>query len=129
MAGSRLHRLETVQLSRSEPHVITSYSIHYTKLYDACQTAVPPLSFPSGAGEVLVKLSGLRNDQGAVVVSLFASTHGFPDSVPDSLATVTVPIRAGLAEARFTSVPYGEYALSVLHDEDGDGRMATGLFA
>lgn len=97
-------------------------------LLAACQTAVPPLSFPSGAGEVLVKLSGLRNDQGAVVVSLFASTHGFPDSVPDSLATVTVPIRAGLAEARFTSVPYGEYALSVLHDEDGDGRMATGLF-
>lgn len=94
----------------------------------ACQVAAPPSSFPAGEGEVLVKLSGLRNDQGIVIVSLFASANGFPDSVSASLATVTVPIRAGQAEAQFAAVPYGEYALSVLHDEDGDGRMAAGLF-
>ena len=96
-------------------------------LLTGCQAAAPPSSFPAGNGELLVKLSGLHNDQGVVIISLFAGPGGFPDDVSASLATVTVPIRAGQAEARFAAVPYGEYALSVLHDEDGDGRMATGL--
>lgn len=97
-------------------------------LLAGCQVTAPPASFPAGAGELLVKLSGLHTDQGVVIVSLFAGAGGFPDEVSASQTTVTVPIRAGQAEARFAAVPYGEYALSVLHDEDGDGRMATGLF-
>lgn len=40
--------------------------------------------------------------------------------------------RAGIAGRRsrvvFTGIPYGSYALSVLHDEKLDGRMESGLF-
>jgi len=93
-----------------------------------CRGPALPSAFPAGQGDLLVRLGGLRNEQGVVVVSLFAGARGFPDNVPASLATVAVPIRSGQAEVRFSAIPYGEYALSVLHDEDGDGRMATGLF-
>jgi len=92
-----------------------------------CQTVTAPATFPDGEGTLLVRLSGLRSDTGLAVVSLFAGEKGFPDEVAASLTTVSVPIRAGQAEALFSEVPYGEYAVSVLHDEDGDGKMATGL--
>ena len=92
-----------------------------------CQLAPPPTPFPAGAGELVVRLGGLRSDRGVAIVSLFAGARGFPDEVAASLATISVPIRGGVAEARFPAVPYGEYAVSVLHDEDGDGKMATGL--
>lgn len=85
-------------------------------------------AYPEGRGDLLVRLSDLRSDTGEVLVSLFAGERGFPDRIADSFATLNVPIRNGVAEARFTAIPYGEYAVSVLHDEDGDGRMATGLF-
>ena len=62
------------------------------------------------------------------MVSLFAGPKGFPDEVPASVATVTVPVREGRAAAVFPDLPYRDYAVSVLHDEDNDGAMATGLF-
>jgi uncharacterized protein (DUF2141 family) len=80
----------------------------------------------AGSGELLVKLSGFRNDQGVVMVSLFAGPRGFPDKPAASLQTLSVSIQHGQAEALFSGIPYGEYALSVLHDEDNDGKMATG---
>jgi uncharacterized protein (DUF2141 family) len=97
-------------------------------LVAGCQVAPPPALFPAGEGELLVRLFGLRSDQGVAIVSLFAGAKGFPDDVAASLATVSVPILAGAAEVRFPALPYGEYAVSVLHDEDGDGEMATGMF-
>jgi len=92
-----------------------------------CQAAKTPATFPDGQGALLVRLSGLHSDAGLVVVSLFAGEKGFPDEVAASLTTISVPIRSGQAEALFSEIPYGEYAVSVLHDEDGDGKMATGL--
>ena len=84
--------------------------------------------FPPGDGALVVALEGLRNDRGTVVVSLFSGQNGFPDRVSASMATVTSEIYEGKATVSFSSLPYGEYAISVLHDEDGDGLMATGLF-
>jgi uncharacterized protein (DUF2141 family) len=87
----------------------------------------PPTAFPAGAGTLVVALGGFHNDQGTAIVSLFAGPHGFPDQVPASVATVSVGIHTGKAMARFSGLAYGEYAVSALHDEDGDGQMATGL--
>lgn len=80
----------------------------------------------AGQGVLVVKLSGFRNDQGQALISVYAAPRGFPDRVELALRTSNVTIRQGLAEARFTDLPYGEYAVSVLHDENGDGRMAAG---
>lgn len=83
---------------------------------------------PAGTGTVAVALTGFRSDRGTAVVSLFHGAGGFPDEVAASAATVSTPIREGAAAVTFTGLSYGEYAISVLHDEDGDGEMATGLF-
>ena len=92
----------------------------------AAPVAVPDV--PAGTGTLAVALAGFRSDRGTAIVSLFHGARGFPDEVAASVATVSTPIREGTATVTFTGLPYGEYAVSVLHDEDGDGAMATGLF-
>lgn len=93
----------------------------------SCRGPAPPPAFPAGTGTLSIFLEGFRNDQGSAIVSLFAGPRGFPDDVAASKSTVSTPIRNGKATATFADLPYGEYAVSALHDEDGDAQMATGL--
>lgn len=86
-----------------------------------------PATFAEGTATLVVNLDSFRNDQGMAIVSLFRGPKGFPDEVAASVATVSVAIQEGQATAAFANLPYGDYAVSVLHDEDGDGQMATGL--
>lgn len=97
-------------------------------LFAAGCGAPQPVAVVSGTGTLIVAVDGFRSEQGAAIISLFGGARGFPDDVAASLVTATVAIHAGRAAATFAGLPYGAYAVSVLHDEDGDGQMATGLF-
>lgn len=85
-------------------------------------------TFPNEKGNISVVIGGLRSDNGDVVVSLFENEIGFPDSMELALQNIHVPIQGGEAEVSFKEVPYGQYAISVLHDEDKDLQMKQGLF-
>jgi len=86
---------------------------------------VPKLS--TQKGNLHITVTGLRNDNGQVMVSLFAGSSGFPDDVARSQITVTPPVHNGRVEVTLPDIPYGVYAISVLHDENSDGKMATSL--
>ena len=88
----------------------------------------PPTLFPPGSGTLLLSLEGFRNDRGTAIVSIFRDEKGFPEDIGAAVKTLTVPIREGKAAVVFTELPYGEYAVCALHDEDEDGEMATSLF-
>ena len=96
-------------------------------LMNSC-APLPPAAFAPGTGTLVVTLEGLRSDRGTAIVSVFAGPQGFPDEVAAAVRTEYLAIAAGRAGATFAGLPFGEYAVSVLHDEDGDGRMAAGLF-
>ena len=93
-----------------------------------CNT--PGRSAPRRVGEarLSVMIEGFRSDRGLAIVSLFDRPEGFPDSVAASRQTLSVSITNASARAVFENLSRGEYAVSVLHDEDGDGRMSTSLF-
>ena len=76
----------------------------------------------------MVDLKGFHSDRGTAIVSVFSGPRGFPEAVAAAAATASLPVRDGRARAIFPGLSYGEYAISVLHDEDGDGEMAKGLF-
>lgn len=82
----------------------------------------------AGEGRLIVEMSGFRNSQGVARVWLFASAEGFPDVEKGALASAQGEIRDGRCEVTFPQLPFGAYAVSVLHDEDGDNRMAANLF-
>lgn len=62
---------------------------------------------------------------GEAFASLFLGAQVFPGQEEEAVQNVHVQIRAGRARATFSALPYGEYALAVLHDEDLDARMAS----
>jgi uncharacterized protein (DUF2141 family) len=81
------------------------------------------------AMDVDVIARGLRNHEGSVLFALFIEPRGFPGRGELAAMRVEVPIDADQVRARFSNVPDGQaLAVGVLHDEDGDKRMATGLF-
>lgn len=66
---------------------------------------------------------GLRHHRGEVRMSIFAKKDGFPDHDELSLQWGRATMAGDSATFLFTPVPAGRYAVSVFHDENGDGSM------
>lgn len=70
-----------------------------------------------------VTITGLRNSKGFVRACITASPRSFPDCTKDANArTISVAATNGTV-LTFRNLPAGRYAISVLHDENADGRM------
>lgn len=78
-------------------------------------------------GHVRVYMTGFDSDDGKALVALFIKEDGFPDEGRRALLRREAVIRNGTAEVLFTDVPAGPYAVSVLHDLNGDYEMDTDL--
>jgi uncharacterized protein (DUF2141 family) len=76
-------------------------------------------------GDITVTMSGFRNAKGTMRISLFASPQGFPGDHRRAVRTGQGAIRDGRATFTFLKVPHGTYAIAVLHDENGNGKMDT----
>ncbi|HET9428092.1 MAG TPA: DUF2141 domain-containing protein [Allosphingosinicella sp.] len=71
-------------------------------------------------------LQGLRSERGQVHLCLTQNPRHFPNCGTDPQALKrTVPSRQ--AGSLSLEVPPGQYALSVIHDENGNGRLDTFL--
>ena len=74
-----------------------------------------------------VTVTGLRNKKGSISVCLTANSKVFPDCTKDSKAMKrTVKANAG-GVISFADVAPGTYALSLIHDENGNGKLDTSL--
>jgi uncharacterized protein (DUF2141 family) len=83
--------------------------------------AAPPTS------EITVTVEGLRSDRGLVRACLTALPSAFPDCSSDPAAR-RLSLPAGEAgKLVFASIPPGRYAISLLHDENGNGRADMAL--
>jgi uncharacterized protein (DUF2141 family) len=91
-------------------------------LFAGCVENVKPV-FPPATGTLSVEIKGFRSDKGEALVSLFSSEEGFPDDMAKVRQNLHVKIKEGRAVANYTALPYGTYALAVLHDEDLNGQM------
>lgn len=83
----------------------------------------------AGAGDLKVTVSGLRSAKGAVMACLTAVPRAFPECKADPAARhLVVPaMPGGSVVLDFGAVPAGGYALSVFHDENGNGKLDTVL--
>jgi len=84
---------------------------------------------PSGAASatLVVEVEGLKDDQGKLHASLYASEEGFPTKPEKALRHVDAPIVAGKARVVFEGLRPGGYAVAAYHDENGDGKLDTGF--
>jgi len=84
-------------------------------------TGASPPGQPHNA-DVTVAVEGLRSQRGQVLACLTAAPKAFPNCSRDPHARrLAVPApTAGIIV--FAGVPAGRYAVSVLHDENGNGK-------
>jgi len=80
------------------------------------------------AETLVIEMKGFRSDKGKALVALFASKDGFPDQPKKAARRVEVSIKKGAATTVLMGIRPGTYAVAVLHDEDGNKAMKTGLF-
>jgi uncharacterized protein (DUF2141 family) len=83
------------------------------------------LSDEAPATAIRAHIEGLRSDRGQVICALFAAADDFPKRIDLAFARVTAQILSGHATCEFPRVPAGVYAVSVLHDENGNGKLDT----
>ncbi len=85
-------------------------------------TQAPPAD-PAQTGRIIVHITELRNIDGMLGASLYASKKGFPDTPEISFATLIKKVTTTEDTFVFENVPYGTYAIATLHDENGNGKM------
>jgi uncharacterized protein (DUF2141 family) len=71
-----------------------------------------------------VSVTGLRNGNGQVLACLTANPKAFPDCRDDPAARkLKVAANKAGVVLDFGAVPAGTWAVSLIHDENGNGRM------
>lgn len=89
---------------------------------------IVPASFSDADEEpatITINISNLRNDEGLIAALLFSSSDGFPDDEDKAVLALTSSIENGEAIIEFTGVQHGEYAVSIIHDQDMNKSMNT----
>ena len=73
-------------------------------------------------GTIQVAFTDLESNEGQVYVCLFDQEEGFPGL---KKATMVEKVAVNDKQARhiFSDLPLGTYAISVMHDENGDGEI------
>ena len=78
-------------------------------------------------GTLKVEVLELDHDRGQVGILLFEASQGFPMDRSQAVREVMVLIENGQVHHAFSGLPYGHYAVSVMHDENGNNRLDTNL--
>lgn len=80
------------------------------------------------AADLTVRLEGLRGDSGRVIVCVWQQARGFPDcGRSEPLVRRDLTAAEARSPVRFRDLPSGPIAVSVLHDENGNGTLDTNL--
>jgi uncharacterized protein (DUF2141 family) len=87
---------------------------------------LPPLSGQSvNTVTLTVRVVNARNANGDIRVALFRDAQGFPGDASLAFRTQRAQIDPHTLSATvvFTEIPQGVYAVSVFHDENGNGKL------
>jgi len=83
------------------------------------------LAGAAAPGSVDAGVTGLRSAKGQVLVCLTMQPTHFPDCQDDPQARrLTVPATRA-HDLRFADLPSGDYAIALVHDENGNNKLDT----
>lgn len=84
-----------------------------------------PLPAAAPAGQLDVSVTNLRSQKGVVRVCLTREPKHFPRCQEDPAALSLSAPAAHASKLSFVSVPAGDYAIAVFHDENGNSKLDT----
>lgn len=94
---------------------------HSAFLLAACLAAAAPAS----AKDLRILVSGIQHAEGEINCLLFADEEGFPVEPENALKSVQYPAVEGMLTCTFADVEPGRYAVSVIHDANGNREVDT----
>ncbi len=74
-----------------------------------------------------LSVTGLRNTKGNVLICLTAKPKAFPDCSKDATAHKRSVPAAQAGSVRYPSVAHGVWAISLVHDENANGKLDTSM--
>ena len=83
------------------------------------------LATQNNESDLKIEITGLRDDQGFVLLSLYNNKDGFPSNAQGAYWKDKVKIKDRKAYFICKALPAGTYAIAVLHDENSNLKMDT----
>jgi uncharacterized protein (DUF2141 family) len=84
--------------------------------------AAEPSPTPGG---LEVRMSGFRSAAGQVLIAVYRGEDGFPGEPTKAWKKLVTTVAGGRASVQLGDVPPGEYAVAVVHDENGNDALDT----
>ncbi|WP_392534603.1 DUF2141 domain-containing protein [Nostoc sp. C117] len=78
-------------------------------------------------GKLTVEIDGLKNEEGQVCASLFASSQGFPSQRDRVLQSQCIKITNIPLLLTFDNLKAGNYAVAIIHDQNNDRTLNTNI--
>ena len=75
-----------------------------------------------------LKVSGLRNMKGQLMVCMTTNPKAFPDCSKDASAIKRLVAATDAGDIRFDGVAPGTYAVAIVHDENRNNKMDLAVF-
>ncbi len=75
--------------------------------------------------DLQITIQKTDSDRGKILVLVFDGEDGFPDQVEKAFKQIVVEPKNKKAIVRLENIPVGNYAVTVLHDEDDNGKMTN----
>ena len=83
------------------------------------------LSSPQRA-DVNIKLDHLKNKNGQILVAIFKTKEGFPQKITNAYKLEV--FKASASTITIKDLPTGKYSISIVHDENNNGKVDYNLF-
>ena len=74
-----------------------------------------------------ITVRGIKSAKGVIRLAICPPNAGFPDCKGREVRSATLPIENGQARIRVADLPAGNYAISVFHDANANGKLDTFL--
>lgn len=78
-------------------------------------------------GKLTVKIDGLKNREGQICASIFASSKGFPSDRDRGLQKQCTKITDTPLPITFENLKAGSYAVAVFHDQNNDSTLNSNV--
>jgi len=84
----------------------------------------PALAQPRDQATINLKITGFRSEKGQVKIAVFNAPERWPK---DPTYSSTIDVNSPTVTWKINDVPYGDYAVAIFHDENGNGKMDKNL--
>lgn len=114
----------TAGLAASPPRRGTAPGAAFMRRLGAALTLVALTTGAAPTGSLDVRIDRLRSSKGVLRICLTADPKNFPGCVDDARA-ITRSVPASEHEVQFSGLPYGQYAIAVIHDANNNAKLDT----